>query len=212
MNAVVHVVDDDPGVLTALGRCLKADGLDVTLSASPHEFLTRYDPARGGCVVLDLNMPGMDGLALQRLLGDTGQAPTLIFVSATADVSSCASAMRAGALDFLTKPVDDEVLLAAVRHGIGVDADIRLRRRGEQVAEQRYSALTPRERQVLPHIIAGRLNKQIAADLGISLKTTKVHRSRIMQKFGVRSVAELVRLAERVHVMPTPSPSPCPRW
>jgi FixJ family two-component response regulator len=201
MNAVVHVVDDDPDVLTALGRCLKADGLEVSLSASPREFLLRYDPALEGCVVLDLNMPGMDGLALQRLLGEAGQAPPMIFVSATSDVSSCASAMRAGALDFLTKPVDAEVLLAAVRRGIGVDADVRLRRSGERLAEQCYSALTPRERQVLPHIIAGRLNKQVAADLGISLKTTKVHRSRIMQKFGVRSVAALVRLAERAHVM-----------
>ncbi len=201
MNTVVHVVDDDPGVLTALGRCLKADGLEVTLSASPNEFLTRYDPALGGCVVLDLNMPGMDGLALQRLLGDSGQAPPLIFVSATADVSSCATAMRAGALDFLTKPVDVEVLLAAVRRGIDHDASTRTRRLGEQLAVQRYNALTPRERQVLPHIIAGRLNKQIAADLGISLKTTEVHRSRIMHKFGVRSVAALVRQAEQAHVV-----------
>ncbi|WP_367346149.1 response regulator transcription factor [Stenotrophomonas bentonitica] len=201
MNAVVHVVDDDPGVLTALGRCLKAEGLEVTLSASPNEFLTRYDPALGGCVVLDLNMPGMDGLALQRLLGDSGEAPPLIFVSATADVSSCATAMRAGALDFLTKPVDVEVLLAAVRRGIDHDVDARARRLGEQLVMQHYNALTPRERQVLPHIIAGRLNKQIAADLGISLKTTKVHRSRIMHKFGVRSVAALVRQAEQAHVI-----------
>ncbi|WP_313341033.1 response regulator [Stenotrophomonas sp.] len=200
MNALVHVVDDDPDVLTALGRCLKADGLDVSLSASPEQFLTRYDPTLAGCVVLDLNMPGMDGLAVQRLLAAFGEPPSLIFVSATADVPSCASAMRAGALDFLTKPVDAAVLLAAVRHGIDVDADARVRRSGEHLAAQCYSALTPRERQVLPHIIGGRLNKQIAADLGISLKTAKVHRSRIMQKFGVRSVAALVRQAERAHV------------
>lgn len=201
MSAVVHIVDDDPGVLTALGRCLKAEGLEVTLSGSPHEFLSHFDPALEGCVVLDLNMPGMDGLALQRLLCEAGQAPPLIFVSATADVPSCATAMRAGALDFLTKPVDVEVLLAAVRRGIDVDADLRLRRSGEAFAEQCYGALTPRERQVLPYIIAGRLNKQTAAELGISLKTTKVHRGRIMQKFGVRSVAALVRLAERAHIL-----------
>lgn len=208
MNAVVHVVDDDPDVLTALGRCLKSDGLEVTLSASPNEFLSHYDPAMGGCIVLDLNMPGMDGLALQRLLGDSGGAPALIFVSASADVPSCATAMRAGALDFLTKPVDVEVLLAAVRRGIDRDADARHRRCGEQLALQHYNALTPRERQVLPHILAGRLNKQIAADLGISLKTTKVHRSRIMHKFGVRSVAALVRHAEQAHVASAfPDPS-----
>lgn len=200
MNAVVHVVDDDPDVLTALGRCLKSEGLEVTLSNSPDEFLTRYDPTLGGCIVLDLNMPGMDGLALQRLLGETGHAPSLIFVSATSDVSSCATAMRTGALDFLTKPVDVDVLLDAVRRGIDRDADVRVRRCGEQLALEHYNALTPRERQVLPHVLAGRLNKQIAADLGISLKTTKVHRSRIMHKFGVRSVAALVRHAEQAHL------------
>ena len=202
MNTLVHVVDDDPGVLTAFGRCLRADGLEVTLSGSPREFLDRYDPGAGGCVVLDLNMPGMDGLALQRELGCRGPMPPLIFVSGTADVASCANAMRAGALDFLTKPVEAGVLLAAVLRGIGADEAARSRRDSEHAAEQCYGALTPRERQVLPHVIAGRLNKQIAADLGISLKTTKVHRSRIMQKFGVRSVAALVRLAERAHVQP----------
>ncbi|WP_421567254.1 response regulator transcription factor [Stenotrophomonas sp. PD6] len=202
MSAVVHIIDDDPRVLVALGRTLKADGLEVALSASPEDFLAHYDPSRAGCVVLDLNMPGMDGLALQRLLGDRGEPPVMIFVSGEADVASCACAMRAGALDFLTKPVDAGVLLEAVLRGIDADATARTRRSGEHGAEQRYLTLTPRERQVLPHIIAGRLNKQIAGDLGISLKTTKVHRSRIMVKFGVRSVAALVRAAELAHVDP----------
>ena len=202
MNAVVHVVDDDASVLAALGRILRADGLEVSLSSSPDEFLHRWDPEEGGCVVLDLHMPGMDGLQLQHLLAERGPVPPLIFVSGTSDVASCASAMRSGAMDFLTKPVDAEVLLAAVLRGIDADAQARTRREGEHVAEERYARLTPREREVLPHIIAGRLNKQIAADLGISLKTTKVHRARIMQKFGVRSVAGLVRMAERAHVEP----------
>lgn len=202
MSTVVHIVDDDPRVLAALGRCLRADGLEVALSGSPDEFLARYDADTAGCVVLDLHMPGMDGLALQRLFSERGQAPAVIFVSGDADVPSCAQAMRAGAVDFLTKPVDAAVLLEAVMRGIDADACARIRRSGEQGAVQRYKCLTPRERQVLPHVIAGRLNKQIAADLGISLKTTKVHRSRIMLKFGVRSVAALVRLAELAHVDP----------
>lgn len=202
MSALVHIVDDDPSVLTAMGRSLRADGLEVSLSNTTDEFLARYDPAIGGCVVLDLHMPGMDGLQLQQLLFERGQRTPLIFVSGSADVPACACAMRAGAIDFLTKPVEADTLLAAVMRAIHTDERERSRRSQEQAAEQRYACLTPREREVLPHIIAGRLNKQIAADLGISLKTTKVHRSRIMQKFGVRSVAGLVRAAGQAHVDP----------
>jgi len=197
---VVHVVDDDPGVLTALGRCLKADGFHVTLSQSTQEFLDHYDPAATGCLILDLQMPDMNGLQLQRLLGERGQHPAVVFLSGCADVASCASAMRAGAIDFLTKPVESEVLLEAVMRGLRSETEARQRREKEQAAEHCWSALTPREKQVLPHIISGRLNKQIAADLGVSLKTIKVHRARIMHKLGVRSVAALVRVAELAHV------------
>ena len=200
MTATVHIVDDDPSVLTAMGRSLSADGLSVSMSRSPREFLEHYDPAEGGCVVLDLQMPDMDGLQLQALLKDLEQQPPLIFVSGCADVASCAHAMRAGALDFLTKPVEADVLLAAVLHGLQTDAEQRARRDVERNAEHRWESLTPREKQVLPHILAGRLNKQIALDLGVALKTIKVHRARIMQKLGVRSVAELVRVSEQAHV------------
>lgn len=200
MTAIVHIVDDDPSVLTAMGRSLSADGLSVSMSRSPREFLEHYDPTSGGCVVLDLQMPDMDGLQLQELLKDLDQQPPLIFVSGCADVASCAHAMRAGALDFLTKPVEADVLLAAVLHGLQTDAEQRARRDVERNAEQRWDSLTPREKQVLPHILAGRLNKQIALDLGVALKTIKVHRARIMQKLGVRSVAELVRVSEQAHV------------
>jgi len=206
MTAIVHIVDDDPSVLTAMGRSLSADGLSVSMSRSPREFLEHYDPTSGGCVVLDLQMPDMDGLQLQELLKDLDQQPPLIFVSGCADVASCAHAMRAGALDFLTKPVEADVLLAAVLHGLQTDAEQRARRDVERNAEQRWDSLTPREKQVLPHILAGRLNKQIALDLGVALKTIKVHRARIMQKLGVRSVAELVRVSEQAHVQVA-----CPR-
>jgi len=199
-SPIVHVVDDDPGVLTALGRCLRADGIEVTLSQSTQEFLAHYDPGATDCLVLDLQMPEMNGLQLQRLLGERGQHPAVVFVSGCADVASCASAMRAGAIDFLTKPVEAEVLLEAVLRGIHAETEARGWREKEQAAEHCWSALTPREKEVLPHIIAGRLNKQIAADLDVSLKTIKVHRARIMQKLGVRSVADLVRVAELAHV------------
>jgi len=200
MSAIVHIVDDDPSVLTALGRCLQADGLAVTLSQSTREFLEHYDPGVASCVVLDLQMPEMNGLQLQQLLEQRGQHPPLIFVSGCADVASCASAMRAGAIDFLTKPVEFEVLLEAVLRGIRTETEVRRHRQKEQAAEQCWSALTPREKEVLPHIVRGRLNKQIAGDLGVSLKTIKVHRARIMHKLGVRSVADLVRVAELAHV------------
>ena len=207
MTAIVHIVDDDPGVLTAMGRSLKADGLSVSLSQSPHEFLDRYDPDAGGCVILDLQMPGLDGLQLQQMLASLEQQPRLIFVSGQADVASCAHAMRAGAMDFLTKPVDADVLLAAVLRGLQADAEHRAQRQVERNAEQRWQSLTPREKQVLPQILAGRLNKQIALDLGVALKTVKVHRARIMQKLGVRSVAELVRISERAHVQVAGEPA-----
>ncbi|HEY0334660.1 MAG TPA: response regulator [Stenotrophomonas sp.] len=202
MSAIVYVVDDDADVLTALGRSLTADGLRVKLSQGPEQFLQAYDPTQVGCVVLDLHMPGMSGLQLQAQLSSRGQEPPLIFLSGSADVASCASAMRAGAIDFLTKPVDADILLAAVERGFEVDTAHRVRHDGERAACVCYDSLSPREKEVLPHIVAGRLNKQIADKLGISLKTTKVHRSRILQKFGVRSVADLVRSSELAHIAP----------
>jgi len=200
MAATVHIVDDDPDVMTAIGRSLKADGLDVAMSRSSREFLDRYDPGVPGCIVVDLHMPDLDGLQLQQVLAENGHVPPLVFVSGSADVASCARAMRAGAIDFLVKPVEADVLLEAVLRGIQADAGSRIRHAEERAAGSLFNLLTVREREVLPHVIAGRLNKQIAADLGVALKTVKVHRARIMAKFQVRSVADLVRIAERAHV------------
>ena len=200
MNAIVHIVDDDISVLTALGRSLRADGLDVSLSRTTEEFLASYDPAVGGCVVLDLHMPGMDGLQLQQLLFQRGQRTPLIFVSGSADVPSCASAMRAGAIDFLTKPVNDKDLFEAVSRAEARDTESRRLHSEMELIEAKVSTLTPREREVLTHVVAGQLNKQIAGDLGTVEKTIKVHRSRMMEKLGIRSVADLVRMTEKLNL------------
>ena len=153
-----------------------------------------------GCVVLDLAMPGLNGLELQTALAASGCQRPIIFVSGHGDVPSSVRAMKAGAVDFLTKPVSEENLLAAIRRAIDRDRLMRQARAELQAIGERLNTLTPREREVLQHVVAGQLNKQIAADLGTVEKTVKVHRSRVMEKMGVRSLADLVRMAERIGV------------
>ncbi|GAB2582833.1 response regulator transcription factor [Ramlibacter solisilvae] len=195
--AQVHVVDDDASVRGALARLLDGRGWSVFAHASAESFVSSHDPEAHGCIVLDVAMPGLDGLALQQLLARNGELMPIIFLTGCADVPMCAGAMREGAIDFLTKPVDEEVLLAAVERGLERDFQRRSARERQHTAEERLSTLTPREREVLTHVMEGRLNKQIAADLGTAEKTVKVHRARAMEKMHVRSVAELVRLVER---------------
>lgn len=197
MSAVVHIIDDDTEVLAALGRILRIEGLEVVASRCTREFLERYDPDVPGCILLDLSMPEMDGLQTQALLESRGIASPVIFLTGFGDVHSSVRAMKGGAIDFLTKPVEADELIEAV--GRGIERDRLLRERSEEQCRNamRFAALTPREREVLRHVLAGRLNKQIAADLGIVEKTIKVHRSHVMHKLGVRSVVELVQLAER---------------
>ncbi|AMO24387.1 hypothetical protein UC35_18020 [Ramlibacter tataouinensis] len=193
----MHVVDDDASVRGALARLLDGRGWSVFAHASAESFVSSHDPEAHGCIVLDVAMPGLDGLALQQLLARNGELMPIIFLTGCADVPMCAGAMREGAIDFLTKPVDEEVLLAAVERGLERDFQRRSARERQHTAEERLSTLTPREREVLTHVMEGRLNKQIAADLGTAEKTVKVHRARAMEKMHVRSVAELVRLVER---------------
>ncbi|HEY1138972.1 MAG TPA: response regulator [Lysobacter sp.] len=200
MSAVVHTVDDDSDVLVALGRILRAEGFEVAASRSTREFLERYDPDIPGCLVLDLSMPEMDGLQTQALLENRGIACPVIFLSGCGDVHSSVCAMKGGAIDFLTKPVEADALIEAVTRGLERDCCARALAEEKCRTAMRFAVLTPREREVLQHVLAGRLNKQIAADLGIVEKTIKVHRSHVMHKLGVRSVAELVRLAERGRV------------
>ena len=196
----VFVVDDDPSILRALTRLLRAGGHAVSAFRSPREFLAQHDPAVPGCVVLDLAMPGLNGLELQTALAASDCERPIIFVSGHGDVPSSVRAMKAGAVDFLTKPVSEEVLLAAIRRAIDRDRLMRRARAELQAIGERLNTLTPREREVLQHVVSGQLNKQIAADLGTVEKTVKVHRSRVMEKMGVRSLADLVRMAERIGV------------
>jgi len=197
-SATVFLVDDDPSILRALTRLLRAGGHQVSAFRSPRDFLAQHDAAVPGCVVLDLAMPGLNGLELQTALAAAGCQRPIVFISGHGDVPSSVRAMKAGAVDFLTKPVSEENLLAAIQRAIERDRLMRDARAQLQAIGERLNRLTPREREVLQHVVAGQLNKQIAADLGTVEKTVKVHRSRVMVKMGVRSLADLVRMAERI--------------
>ena len=197
-TAIVYLVDDDPSILKALTRLLRVGGYAVSAFRSPRDFLAQHDPAAPGCVVLDLAMPGLNGLELQTALAAAGSQRPIVFLSGHGDVPSSVRAMKAGAVDFLTKPVSERDLLAAIGRAIESDRAMR-RARAELLAiGERLNTLTPREREVLRHVVSGQLNKQIAADLGTVEKTVKVHRSRVMEKMGVRSLADLVRMTERI--------------
>jgi FixJ family two-component response regulator len=196
----VYVVDDDPEVLTATERLLLSADYDVVPFQSPQRFLESFDPGASGCVVLDLAMPGFSGLDLQRALAARGSALRLVFLTGRGDIGSSVQAMKHGAVDFLTKPVNDAELLAAVQDALEKSVALQRTRQEQTHVADCLAALTARERQVLEHIMAGRLNKQIAADLGTVEKTIKFHRANLMRKMGARSVADLVRLAERAGV------------
>jgi FixJ family two-component response regulator len=194
----VHVVDDDAPLRVALARLLGSAGCyRVHAHACADDFLAAYDPEAPGCVLLDIGLPGLNGLGLQDKLRERADPVSIVFLSGCADVPMCAGAMRHGAVDFLTKPVDEATLFTAVARAVERDAGLRAVRAQQAVAASRLATLTPREREVITHVMAGRLNKQIASDLGTAEKTIKVHRARGMEKMHVRSVAELVRLVER---------------
>jgi FixJ family two-component response regulator len=197
----VSVVDDDPAVLKSLSRLLRSAGLAVAAFSSPREFLDRHDPNSPGCLVLDVAMPGLNGMELQQALIAGGHELAVVFLTGHGDIPMGVQAMKCGAVDFLTKPVNDDDLLKAVR--IAIEKDRLQRQTRAQVAqiEQRIATLTPREREVLSHVIAGHLNKQTAVELGTVEKTVKVHRARVMEKMKVDSVAELVRLAQRAGIV-----------
>ena len=196
----VFVVDDDAAVLKSLSRLLRSAHMVAATFSSPREFLDRHDPNAPGCLVLDVAMPGLNGLELQQALVAGDHERPIVFLTGRADIPMSVQAMKRGAVDFLTKPAHDDDLLRAVR--VALEKDRIQRQARAEVAEiqQCLAALTPREREVLEHVVTGQLNKQIAYDLGTVEKTIKVHRGQVMKKMGAESVAELVRLAERVGI------------
>ena len=200
------LVDDDPAVLKAITRLLNAAGYRTRSFSSPQEFLSAHDPSIPGCAIIDLVMSELDGLHLQQALLETGSERPIIFLSGKGDVSTSVRAMKAGAVDFLTKPVKREALFSAVVRAAKVDALSRQKRDKSKSIGDRLATLTHREREVLEYVIAGRLNKQIAASLGTVEKTVKVHRGCMMAKLGVKSVADLVRLADKAGIVPAQGP------
>jgi len=200
------LVDDDPAVLKAITRLLNAAGYRTRSFSSPQEFLSAHDPSIPGCAIIDLVMSELDGLHLQQALLETGSERPIIFLSGKGDVSTSVRAMKAGAVDFLTKPVKREALFSAVVRAAKVDALSRQKRDESKSIGDRLATLTHREREVLEYVIAGRLNKQIAASLGTVEKTVKVHRGRMMAKLAVKSVADLVRLADKAGIVPAQGP------
>jgi FixJ family two-component response regulator len=197
-SGTVFLVDDEPGMLKALARLLEAEGFTVRAFTSAKTFLASYHTEAVGCVVLDVAMPELDGLELQQRLTQSGVLLPIVFLTGHGDIPMSVRAIKAGALDFLTKPVKDIDLLRAVRAALQRAAEQRELIRETALLHQHYSSLTPREREVMAHVVAGELNKQVADALGIGEHTVKVHRSRIMEKMGVPSLADLVRATERL--------------
>jgi FixJ family two-component response regulator len=194
----VFVIDDDPSMRRSLDTLLRSVALDVHLFSSAEEFMHAKRPETPGCLVLDVRMPGMSGLTFQQELAKAGAALPIIFISGHGDVPMTVRAMKAGAVEFLTKPFDDQALLDAIHAAIERD---RARRRDAATLadlKARFRALTEREREVMRLVVTGRANKQIAADLSLSLVTVKVHRSQVMHKMQARTIVELVRMADRL--------------
>jgi FixJ family two-component response regulator len=198
---LVFIVDDNPSVRKGLGRLLASAGYAVEAFASAHEFLARQPSEGPCCLVLDVRMPGLTGIELQDALAAAGRRMSIVFITGHVDVPTSVKAMKGGAVDLLTKPIDQEELLAAITRAVAKDADDL----GEEVRiaeiRQRVETLTVRETQVFALVVTGMLNKQIAHELGIGEKTIKVHRARVMDKMRAGSVAELVRLADAVGVI-----------
>jgi FixJ family two-component response regulator len=195
----VFVVDDDPSVLRSVERLLCPAGYAVVAYASPRAFLECAPLDQPACAVVELCMPELGGLDLQEELSRRGFPLPLVFLTGHADVPSSVQAMKAGAIDFLSKPCDDTALLAAVERALARDAEARAARAEREAARARFAALTPREREVCALIARGLMNKQIAAELGAAEKTIKIHRGRVMEKLGAESVVDLVRLVDRLH-------------
>ena len=199
-NETVFIVDDDPAVLRAISRLLRSVRCAVSTFASAAEFMAVHKASAPGCLVLDVSMPGFTGLELQDWLRHSKSPLPVVFITGRGDIPTSVRAMKAGAVDFLTKPVNDAELLKAVESALQRSRRIQERHAGRAAIHALLATLTAREREVFDHLLTGQLNKQIAADLGTVEKTIKVHRARVMEKLRVTSVADLVRLTERAGV------------
>jgi FixJ family two-component response regulator len=191
----VFIVDDDPSFLASMSRWLDAFGYSVESYSSAMEFLAQRPKQAKGCVITDLRMPGMGGTELQHALERSGNPLPIIFLTGYGDIPASVQAMRSGAEDFLVKTADKETILDAVERALARDSSERLQRRKQKALQQRFEQLTPRQYEVLTHVLLGKLNKLIAADLGIDERSVKRHRANMMKKLQVNSVAELARLA-----------------
>jgi FixJ family two-component response regulator len=198
----VFVVDDDPSVRTSLANLLEVEGYAVEIFAGSSEYLARVPHPGPVCLLLDVQLPGLDGLGLQRKLTEEDRTEQIIFITGHGDIPMGIGAMKGGAVDFLPKPFKDTELLTAVALALARSADVCRQRRAVLESRELLAKLSPREFEVFRLVIAGLLNKQIGAELGVSLRTTKAHRARVMQKTGVASVAELVRVAQKAGVAP----------
>ena len=201
-NATVLVIDDDPELRASVGRLLRSLGIDVQLFASIADFLKSNPPDCPACLVLDVRLPGQSGLDLQRELVAANREIPIVFITGHGDIPMSVRAMKAGAIEFLTKPFRDQDLLDAIQLGFTRD---RARRENEKALadlRQRYASLSPREREIVIQVSRGRLSKQIAFDIGIAEATVKVHRSRAMQKMKAGSLPELGRMADRLNLVP----------
>lgn len=199
---VVFVVDDDKAICESLRLLIGDIGLEVRTFTDAHQFLAGYDPSQPGCLVLDVRMSGMSGLELQSRLRELGMRIPIIIITGHADVPMAVEAMKAGAVDFIEKPFRDQVLLDSIQRALALDLRTRRHNQEQQNVQSRMRLLTPREREVMDCLIAGKSNKAIAFELGISQKTVDFHRANILEKAGVGTVVELVRLTQHsaVHI------------
>ncbi len=201
-NPTVFVIDDDASIRKSLSRLLRSAGYTAETFSSAEEFLRREHFEGAGCILLDVQMTGLSGMDLQEELNKADYHMPIVFITGHGDIPMSVEAMKKGAVDFLTKPFDDEQLLQALRAAIEKDQNARAEYTEVLEIRRRIELLTPREDEILRYVVTGMLNKQIALKLGIAEKTVKVHRGRVMEKLGVDSVAELVRLAEKAGVKP----------
>jgi FixJ family two-component response regulator len=205
--SIVHIVDDDDAARKGTDRLLAAAGYETRTYASAREFLSALGPDMSGCVVLDVQLPDQHGLEVQLALSERGVPLPIVFMTGHGEIPDTVRAIQRGAVDFLTKPVDGQVLIDAVSRALAQDVASRAARAHQQVLRTRYERLTPREREVFLHLISGQLNKQVAADLQITERTIKLHRAKVFEKLEVSSMAEMARLAVELGIDPA-KPAP----